>query len=64
MIALKDIKKDEELTISYIDKSLHYTDRYFSVRIIILSQYLIGRQAKLQEMYLFECKCDRCRYRW
>lgn len=27
MIALKDIKKDEELTISYIDTAMHYTER-------------------------------------
>jgi len=48
MIALKDIKENEELTISYIDKEMDYSDR----------------QAKLKEMYMFDCKCDRCKYRW
>lgn len=48
MIALKDIKQGEELTISYVNKDMDYTDR----------------QAKLKEMYLFDCKCDRCKYRW
>jgi tetratricopeptide (TPR) repeat protein len=48
MIALKDIKAGEELTISYIDKDMDYRDR----------------QAKLKEMYLFDCACDRCKYRW
>eukprot|EP01126_Amoeba_proteus_P000562 TRINITY_DN1015_c0_g3_i1.p1 TRINITY_DN1015_c0_g3~~TRINITY_DN1015_c0_g3_i1.p1 ORF type:complete len:360 (+),score=66.90 TRINITY_DN1015_c0_g3_i1:474-1553(+) len=48
MIAKRKIKKGEELTISYINEEMSYLDR----------------QAKLKEMYFFECKCEKCHYRW
>jgi hypothetical protein len=48
MVANKHIKKGEEIFISYINESMSYSDR----------------QEKLKEMYFFECKCEKCRYRW
>jgi len=48
MIAKKNIKKGEELTISYINEQMSFSDR----------------QEKLKQMYLFECKCEKCKYRW
>lgn len=44
MHALRDIKKGEELTISYIDENLPYETR----------------QRQLKELYYFECKCPKC----
>lgn len=44
MIALRDIRKGEELTISYIDETLPFKDR----------------QAKLKTMYMFTCTCPKC----
>ncbi|KAJ4345367.1 uncharacterized protein N0V89_011497 [Didymosphaeria variabile] len=43
--ALKDIKKDEELFISYIDPTMPY----------------LRRQSKLQQRWFFECRCIKCR---
>uniref|UniRef100_A0A6B2L746 SET domain-containing protein n=1 Tax=Arcella intermedia TaxID=1963864 RepID=A0A6B2L746_9EUKA len=44
VIALRDIKKNEELTISYIDESLPFAKR----------------KQILQTMYLFNCTCKKC----
>jgi hypothetical protein len=43
-VALRDIKKDEELYISYIDESLNIAER----------------QQQLFEHYLFTCTCEKC----
>jgi len=48
MVALKDIAVGEELCISYIDHTKDYDTR----------------QSILKEMYLFDCKCEKCVYRW
>ncbi|KAL1603609.1 hypothetical protein SLS60_005197 [Paraconiothyrium brasiliense] len=43
--ALKDIKEDEELLISYVDPTMPYA----------------RRQTELQERWFFECRCTKCR---
>ncbi|CAM44467.1 hypothetical protein LBRM_35_7140 [Leishmania braziliensis MHOM/BR/75/M2904] len=44
VVALRDVKAGEELTISYIDSSLPFA----------------VRQQQLLDHYLFECRCPRC----
>ena len=44
LISFRKIKKDEELTISYIDNTLPYKQR----------------QELLQRDYSFTCQCERC----
>lgn len=48
MVAQKNIKKGEEIFISYINEQMSYGDR----------------QEKLKQMYFFDCTCDKCKYRW
>jgi len=44
VIAIKEIKKGEELCFSYIDEEAPYEER----------------QRQLQKLYLFQCRCSRC----
>lgn len=44
VMALRDIKRGEELCFSYIDES----------------QPLLQRQSELLQKYLFTCKCEKC----
>ncbi|KAG5672396.1 hypothetical protein PVAND_002527 [Polypedilum vanderplanki] len=47
VIALRDIKQNEEITISYLDECQ-------------LSRSRHSRQKYLQENYIFECFCEKC----
>ena len=44
LTALRDLKKDEEITISYVDSSLPYLER----------------RRRLKDLYAFDCGCQRC----
>lgn len=44
MVACREIRKGEELFISYIDESMPFQQR----------------QEKLKAMYLFDCTCPKC----
>lgn len=46
-MATKDIQENEEILISYIDECNLDRSRH-------------SRQKYLREMYLFDCKCDKC----
>jgi SET domain-containing protein len=47
MQALRDIKKGEEITISYIDECVRERSRHSRIKF-------------LRELYLFTCECPKC----